>query len=146
MTHFEKHSEDELRRVRERQQQEIEDGPMGPEYVVHTRATDFSFWVRVGYLLDKYKLLVYLVFMALIALGFDFKTPAQNNKMLNTRIDSLVNARRQDAEKAQRIEQKLDILITLKCLEPRTEGSTRDLRLVRLNCDDFVQPQLGTTP
>ena len=141
MAHIEKRDEEARRRIQDRQLQEAEDGPMGPEYVVHTRAADFSFWVRVGYILDKYKLLVYIGFMALIALGFDFKTPAQNNKMLNTRIDSLVNARRMDAEKAQRIEQKLDILITLKCLEPRSAATSRDLQLVRLNCDTYVKLQ-----
>jgi hypothetical protein len=134
MAHIEKRDEEERRRIRDRQNQEAEEDIMGPEYVVHTRATDFSFWVRVGYLLDKYKLLVYLVFMGLIAFGFDFKTPAQNNKLLSMRIDSMAVAlRKQDAERAM-TNRKLDVLITLACMQQKP----RDMQLAQVDCTKFI--------
>lgn len=53
------------------------------------RAEDQSFWFRTAYLAEKYKLLVWLAVLFLLAFGFDFKTPAQAMGVLQQQINVL---------------------------------------------------------
>lgn len=53
------------------------------------RTGDNSIWSRSAEVLSKYRLLVYLVGAFLIAIGFDFQTPAMAMKAQRVAIDSL---------------------------------------------------------
>lgn len=53
------------------------------------RTGDNSVWIKTAYALDKYRLLVYLIGAFLIAIGFDFQTPAMAMKAQRRAIDSL---------------------------------------------------------
>lgn len=53
------------------------------------RREDRSFWFWTSYLAEKYKLLIWLLMLTLLAIGFDFKTPAQAMKNLQVQIDTL---------------------------------------------------------
>jgi hypothetical protein len=128
--------------IRRRQEREVTSED--PEFIVHTRAVDHSFWLRVSYLLDKYKLLWWILVAFLISLGFDFRTPASNYKMLSTRIDTVASRvdsmfaeNRKAALSRDKIETKLDVLITFRCLEQ----NQRDLVLAGVDCSKFTVNQ-----
>lgn len=88
---------------------------------VLSRSEDRSIWIRIAYILEKYKILVWLVGVLLVGLGFDFRTPkAQFDEIkasiqstreeLQTQIDS-VKRKQSDGFNARAIE----FLIRTKC-------------------------------
>lgn len=81
----------------------------GDDSLVHQgkRAEDQSFWFRSSYWITKYKVLIWLGGAILLALGFDFKTPAQAMKAIQTQIDTLKRDR--DALQASQREIKREI-------------------------------------
>lgn len=109
--------------------------PGDPDYFVHTRAEDRSFWIKTAYYAEKYKILVWIVGMFLIAIGFDFKLPSTRFSELDKKVDGAI--RRIDESDARRdtINAKLDALITFKCLETT---NPRDMQLARINCTSYL--------
>ncbi len=96
------------------------------------RAEDKSVWFRISFALEKYKVLVYAVVAGLIALGFDFKTPAQASLELRAQIAEL---RVQVASlQADNLRQTASVskLLRLYCLDSRIPA--RDKDLVELDC------------
>jgi hypothetical protein len=140
MAHFEHHSSEERRVIEDRQQQEVE-RPMskGPEYFVRTRTEDFSIWAQIGFYLDKYKLILYLLIAALVALGFDFKTPAQTYKIMNDRIDTLALTVQRGSTASTQQNLKLDALLRLACIQQQP----RDMQLAGVNCGALITIQPG---
>lgn len=54
---------------------------------VRSRAGDRSIWSKSSYYLEKYRLLAYLLFSALVALGFGFRTPQTQFAEIHDRFD-----------------------------------------------------------
>lgn len=138
MPHFEHKSSEERRVIEDRQQQEVErDMHKGPEYFVRTRSEDFSIWAQIGFYLDKYRLILYVVIAALVALGFDFKTPAQTYKIMNDRIDTLAMTVQKGSAASTQQNLKLDALLRLACLQQQP----RDMQLAGVNCTALLNIQ-----
>ena len=113
------------------------------EYIVRMRAEDRSFWFKIAYLLEKYKALVWLIGAILVAMGFDFRTPASTTRDLQAQIISArVELRaRTDSIQTQvlqgttdRLEIRSDMkkILKLYCLDQRI--TPRDKELVGLDC------------
>lgn len=108
---------------------ETVDGP------VMTRAEDHSVWLRSAKFLEKYKLLVYIVTMFLIALGFDFRTPKQANAQLQSQIDTLRTQLETGMIEQREIRVTLDKLTKVPCLA--RDRNLRDLALIGITCPVF---------
>lgn len=78
---------------------------------VHTRRTDYDRIARFSEFLERYKFLGWIILIGFLAIGFDFKTPAQTTRSLQVQIDT-VNLRIKELTKAN---EKLDVLIKLQC-------------------------------
>lgn len=127
--------------VQRRQQEELEDGD---GYYVHTRAEDRSFWLRISYILEKYRLLWYILTGVLVSMGFNFKTPAQTTHelsaridMVSVRVDSISADNRRSVISQDKLDSKLDMLLKFQCLSQ----AQRDLTLAGVDC-----ARLGVIP
>lgn len=83
---------------------------------VMQRAEDRSFFAAFDYYTTKYKLLIWLLGLALLAIGFDFKTPKAIFQDLQAQITA--NKRQVDSVITPRIDntdKKIDVLISLQC-------------------------------
>lgn len=84
---------------------------------VFTRAEDRSNWIRLSYILDKYKPIVWLIMASLIAMGFGFKTPKQALGEVKDSVDS-VKVRVTSLESMVRMQhQDIQNLLRLRCLD-----------------------------
>lgn len=93
------------------------------------RSGDTSVWLQTAYFLDKYRLLVYLIGGLLIAVGFDFKTPAQAMKAQRSAIDSL-HRRVDTVEAHERTTARLLLTnIQIACLDHRAQVACKDYLL-----------------
>lgn len=54
---------------------------------VRSRSEDRSIFVRITYTLEKYKIIVWLIGVLLVALGFDFRTPKAQFDEIKTSIE-----------------------------------------------------------
>lgn len=90
------------------------------EYV-QMRAADRSPWLRITYTLEKYKIVVYLTGMFLLALGFDFKFPSQVMHAQQLQINS--NTKRLDSLNADLSQAKIALqqLLQLSCLDHKDQ-------------------------
>jgi hypothetical protein len=142
--HIDHKSPEDQEMVHRRQQAEL---GVTDEYIVRTRAEDRSLLIRIGYVWDKYRPLIWLVGGALVALGFDFKTPAQTYKELSARIEAVKiensrvaeeHAKENRATQAERdsIQLKLDVLIAVRCLDPKTR---RELAVAQIDCSRYIE-------
>lgn len=129
--------------IQERQREEVErDMTKGADYFVRTRSADFSIWAQISFYLDKYRLILYVVIAALVALGFDFKTPAQTYKVMNNRIDTLALTVEKSSAASSQQNVKLDALLRLACLQQQP----RDMQLAGVNCPYLLNNQPGKQP
>ncbi len=133
---FTRRSDEETEEIKARQRAELEGDD---EYIVRTRVEDRSFLARSSYFIDKYKVLIYLVAGTLLALGFDFKTPAQSYKELRAELRGEIAEVKKDNAEAESdrlsINRKLDALLIMKCLEAK---DFRDLSMARINCNEYI--------
>lgn len=86
------------------------------------RREDQSFWFKTSYFAEKYKLLVWLGFLFLLAFGFDFKTPAQGMKVLQKQIDTLRTDRDSLSVRQVEIRRTVRDLMVITCLEHREQS------------------------
>jgi len=100
--------------------------PVDPDdHYVMSRDEDRSMWAKTAYVMEKYKLLIWIGTVVLVAFGFDFKTPAMAQHGLQAQIDTLRPQQR-------KLEAKLDILLRLQCMN---RGLTdRERQLAGLSC------------
>lgn len=91
---------------------------------VYTRAEDRSTWTHLSYLLDKYRLLVWLIWGVLIAFGFDFKTPAMASKETTAKLDSLRLRMDRQERYMESTQQGLNTLVRLRCLDVSVTSKT----------------------
>lgn len=85
------------------------------------RTGDNSVWLKTAYFLDKYRLLVYLVGLFLLAIGFDFKTPAMAMKAQRAAIDSL-HRRVDTVEAHERTNSELLVIgLQITCLDHKEQ-------------------------
>lgn len=129
-----KRGDEDNRAVRERQSREADEDA---DYFVHTRSTDRSLLLKISYIIDKYRLFWYAMFWFLVAVGFDFKTPAANYHELsvridtaNIRIDSMFSDLRRSSASREKTEAKIDLLLKFQCLAQ----AQRDLTLAGVDC------------
>lgn len=128
--------------VRRRQSAEKD----GDEYFVHTRSADRSVWLKLSYLIEKYRVLWYIVIGFLVSMGFNFKTPAENYKELsvridtvNVRVDSMFAENRRAAMSREKFDAKIDLLLKFQCLSQ----SQRDLTIAGVDCGKLgINPKL----
>lgn len=80
------------------------------------RQEDQSFWFKTSFLLTKYKILVWLVGAFLLALGFDFKTPAMAMRALQNQIDTLRSSRDTMLVKQNELRRDIRDIKFLACL------------------------------
>jgi len=84
---------------------------------VYTRAEDRSQWIRLSYILDKYKPIIWLLWAAAIAFGFGFKTPKQAIAEVKDSVDS-VKVRTATLEMLVRSQHEdIQNLLRLRCLD-----------------------------
>lgn len=128
-------SPQDKRRIEERQQMEVSGES---ETYVMTRAADHSLWGKSSAFIERYRLLWTILFGIMLALGFDFKTPAQFYKEVNDRVDVLSkNARNADAARDS-LSRKLDILITFRCLDQ----TNREMAIAGVDCSHYINSTL----
>jgi hypothetical protein len=84
--------------------------------------------------LEKYKVLIYLASVFLVAMGFGFKTPAQNYKELSDRIDVLARQVQKDSVAKAEIKDQLNVLITFQCMGQ----NPRDMAIARVDCSRYI--------
>ena len=110
------------------------------EPFVMMRAEDRSTWMRIAYILEKYKIIVWAVGGAIIMAGFDFKTPKAAFRELHERVDSTQAMVAQDREVSKSLNDKLDALIRMRCVEMLgRENGVRDLQLAGINCAQWLK-------
>lgn len=103
--------------------------------------TEQSLWPKAALAVEKYRIIVWVIAAALVALGFDFKTPkAQYADLHQEIISTSIRLQSQvDTLKLQmyRIthDQRLDALIRLKC----AELSQRDIIRFGVPCKEVEQ-------
>lgn len=95
---------------------------------VMMREEDRSFWAASAYYAEKYKLLVWLAVIFLLALGFDFKLPGQQMKRMQQEIDTL-----------QIQISKVDLLLRVRCLD-KQPGDDVKLLAAGINCISILTP------
>lgn len=121
----------ERHQVEDRQHKEVTGEA---ETYVFTRSADFSFWAKSAAFYEKYKVLWFLFWGFLLALGFDFKTPSQFYKELKQQVTTL-EKKSGDAEVArEKLDRKLNILITFRCLEQ----DERDMSIAGVDCSAYI--------
>ena len=105
----------------------------GDTRYVMMRAEDRSLWARSAFLLEKYKVLVWIIGILLIAIGFQFKTPSMIVDDLQGQITA--NKHTEDSVLAPRVnnlDSKIDVLLRLRCIDKNLTEEQR--ALVGLNC------------
>lgn len=108
--------------------------PISPD--AKKRASDFSAWLRIAEILAKYRIVVWIIFLAFIAFGFDFKTPAQafdevrkTQAKHQAQIDTLFRRDDQKIVLLKEVDTKLDKLLRYQCLNATArEAVTLDCR------------------
>jgi hypothetical protein len=128
-----------------------DDPQKGDGTYVFMRAEDRSPWMRLSFLLDKYKSLVYLGGFAMLALGFDFKTPKTAFAELRGNIienrqhnDSAFQAMSNRIANLETIAVNLDALMRIRCVE--LSAKPRDLMLAGIDCSHWVPMKTTPTP
>jgi hypothetical protein len=113
---------------------------------VYMRAEDRSPFMRATYLWDKYRLIIYAVVGYLLASGYEWRTPAQHNKMVKVEIDSLRSVMLKEKQATSELERKLDILIRFRCLEIAKDPGLG--ALIDLDCESYLRwrPDRSLTP
>jgi len=101
---------------------------------VYSRAEDRSVWTRWSTTLEKYKPIVWLIGMFLIAAGFGFHTPKQAFDEIHQEIDTLKVHERVGAIERTTLDNKLDALIKLRCIEIFENHHEQQAVLAGLNC------------
>lgn len=71
---------------------------------------------------EKYRLLVWLGFLLLLAFGFDFKTPAQAMKTLQSQIDTLKDNRDRLSSDQKEIRRDVKDVKILLCLNHKEQS------------------------
>jgi hypothetical protein len=133
------HTPEEQETIEARQRAEKEGNS---EYIVLSRAEDRNFFLRMSYTWEKYRVLIYLAMAFLVAMGFDFKTPAQNYKILSDRIDVIAAQVRRDSAAKAEISHQLDILITFQCMSQ----NPRDMTIARVDCTKYITSPMQPKP
>lgn len=121
---------EERKTIEDRQQAELE----GDTTYVMTRAEDRSFWIRAGAFYEKYKLIFILLAGALLALGFDFKTPKQFYADLESKVNEQARQMREAEIDRRELSRKLDVLITFRCLEQ----TVREMAIAGVKCTEYI--------
>jgi hypothetical protein len=58
------------------------------DYYVRSRSVDSSWWIKTAFLFEKYRILVWLAGVILIAFGFGFQTPASKLDAIQAQVSS----------------------------------------------------------
>jgi hypothetical protein len=58
------------------------------ERFVRARVEDRSWWIRVSYVMEKYRALIYLVVASLVYFGFGVRTPKSQFEELGAKVDA----------------------------------------------------------
>lgn len=106
------------------------------ERYVMSRAEDRSLWIRAAYILEKYKVLVWLIGFTLVAIGFQFKTPGMIVSELQTQITS--NKAMVDKiviPRVDSLQSNITVLLKLQCIDSKLTPQQR--ALVGLNCKNL---------
>lgn len=106
---------------------------------VYSRAEDRSFWAWTAALLEKYKLLFWLVGFLAIGAGFGFRTPQQAFSEIHAEIDSIKLHEKVAVTEREAVERKLDILLRLRCYEVIERKMTQQALLAGLDCNKILQ-------
>jgi G:T-mismatch repair DNA endonuclease (very short patch repair protein) len=134
-----RHTPEELEEIKQRQEDELREGGKDSEYIVLSRSEDHSFFLRLSYVLDKYKVLIYLAGLFLVAMGFGFKTPKANYDELRAEIAIVRQQVQRDSIQKSEIQSALRVLIIFKCIE--TAATPRDMQLAGVDCYKYTQPR-----
>jgi hypothetical protein len=105
---------------------------------VYSRAEDRSFWTRTSATLEKYKLLMWVLFGIIASAGFGFRTPIQTFNQIHADIDTLQIRQRTASAERSALEAKLDALIRMECYRAARDKLEMDAVLAGLNCKQGV--------
>lgn len=126
------------------------DSDEDPTYV-YSRAEDRSRWMRVSYVLDKYKVLFYIGVAIAVSAGYGFKTPKTAMDEVRASISRLDTAsnRRIDSTNArlaaiERLTVSVEAMVRIRCVESPPET----LRLAGIDCGAWLNntPPRPRTP
>jgi hypothetical protein len=115
------------------------EGEEGDTTYVYSRAEDRSFWAWTAALAEKYKVLIWMGGILLIGAGFGFRTPQQVFGEINAEIDTLKTHEKRAETERHKLENKIDILLKLRCYEVIERKLEQQALLVGLNCDRVLQ-------
>lgn len=109
------------------------------------RQEDQDYWARVSLFMERYRILLYLFMLGILALGFDFKTPRQYYEEFNGKLSGF-DARLEAVEENHvGLNDKIDVLLKFRCLDQ--EITERERNLAGLNCASLVPNQTnGANP
>lgn len=98
------------------------------------RAEDQSLWMRSAWMMEKYKILWIPVSALIVALGFDFQTPAHATKVLQSQIDTLKHKSEAAVIAQDALKLEVGKLLKVPCLDPKR--NERDLALIGIDCSE----------
>lgn len=118
--------------------EQSEDGEGDTTYV-YSRAEDRSFFAWTSALLEKYKLLLWAIGFLLLGAGFGFRTPQQVFSEINAEIDTLKLHEKHAEVERQALDDKIDVLLKLRCYEVILNKMEQQALLAGLNCGKILR-------
>lgn len=106
---------------------------------VYSRSEDRSFWAWTAAVLEKYKLLLWGIFFLVGAAGFGFRTPQQVFGEIHAEIDTLKMHERAAEVERRALDNKIDILLKLRCYELEQNKQEGQAMLAGLNCGKILR-------
>lgn len=109
---------------------------------VMSRSEDHSFFAAFDYYTTKYKLVLWLLMLAGLAIGFDFKTPKaifadlQNQVTANKRqVDSVIQPKIDATNhRIDQVNDKMDVLLRLQCVNRTVSQQQAQLSGLDMYC------------
>lgn len=124
-----------------RARKESDDQPLerGDGTYVHTRAEDRSIWFKLAYIKDKYSVLWIPGLAVIVALGFDFTTPATTTRRLQARIDTVQAEVKEAKDQVTKMQNSLlamgaDMTTLVRLICVSNIVNRRDISLAGIGC------------
>lgn len=100
------------------------------------RAEDYTFVGKIAYYSNKYSIFWIPLLAFLTAMGFGFKTPAQQAIEFTTKITVLDSNLHVEVRNRHELDMKIDILLKLSCINSKISKDYQ--QLIGLNCEKIL--------